>query len=293
LRTPAGEAERQEFNRRTLQRLRFNKNPRNDTAVELALFIENDGQIYRSQTLPIIKNLQRKIAKGTYNPTLALKLWRHLADRGAHDYFKQHGSPHTTTWFQMFSTKDRDDTAKLLAEKYEEHVREPLPTKAKRLRFRIVRRKNPRAVRFHVIVAPYSLATNRVGMPTVPETVISKHSSLTAARNKLGSLISGKRKGVISAIVPRGDGYRLFVRDIQTGQEISRTGRTVNRNPVGKFYIGGHARGRTWYYRHSTQSFTDSKEKGTAYRSRAHAESIAKSLVRRLPTSIEKITVTS
>lgn len=131
LRTPAGEAERQAHNRRTVERLR--KNPRNDTAVELALFIENDGQIYRSQTLPIIKNLQRKIAKGTYNPTLALKLWRHLADRGAHDYFKQHGSPHTTTWFQMFSTRDRADAAKLLADTYQEHVAEPMTKNPKQL----------------------------------------------------------------------------------------------------------------------------------------------------------------
>lgn len=306
LRTPAGEAERQEFNRRTLERLRmrknprdtgtkfrnlsigdtfdfvgpgrFNsfydrcektgsrtytpiegnlkghklsvgsinadvfhvtrkmrKNPRNDTAVELALFIENDGQIYRSQTLPIIKNLQRKIAKGTYDPQKALKLWRHLADRGAHDYFKQHGEPHTTTWFQMFSTKDRADAAKLLAEKYEEHVREPLPMKKRK------RHIGPR---------------------------LSKEQ------------IRLRRE-------------RKWLRDrdaLPPDLKIVR-----KHNPVvGKFFIRGDAEhDGPWFFRHSTQSFTDTKQKATAYRSRAHAERVAKTLVSRLPVSIERITVTA
>lgn len=206
-------AERTSY-RRSQRRLRvtMRRNPRNETAVELAIFIENDGQIYRSQTLPIIKNLQRKIAKGTYNETLALKLWRHLADRGAKDYHRQHGSG--GDWHAMFSTADRADAAALLADKYEEHVREPLPV-AVRTRKKSFRRPSAKIIPFR-------------------------------------------------------------------------------RNPtVGSFYICGHARGRTWYYRHSTQAFSDSKTLATAYRSRAHAERVAKTLVNKLPRAIESISVKS
>jgi hypothetical protein len=120
LRTPAGELARQEFNRKTLERLK--KNPATETR-ELSLYIENNGDLYRRQTIPIIKNLQRKIAKGVYNPAKALILWKHLADSGARLYAKEFGGP-GDKWSQMFSVADRKEVAKELADRYEEHVKE-------------------------------------------------------------------------------------------------------------------------------------------------------------------------
>jgi hypothetical protein len=60
---------------------------------ELRLFIENDYQLYHSQMMPIIKNVQRRKAKGTYDPTLAPKLWLYLVDEGARKYVKEFGAP--------------------------------------------------------------------------------------------------------------------------------------------------------------------------------------------------------
>jgi hypothetical protein len=72
-----------------------------------------------------------------------------------------------------------------------------------------------------------------------------------------------------------------------------RLKKNPRKNPVGKFYICGHGKGRTWYYRHSTGSLTDNKASATAYRSRPLAERVARSIVRKLPASIASITVKS
>lgn len=66
-----------------------------DAARELRLFIDNDAQLYKSQYLPIIKNLQRKIDRGTYDPNRAPQLWMYLVNNGAKQYIKQFGSPGT------------------------------------------------------------------------------------------------------------------------------------------------------------------------------------------------------
>jgi len=60
-----------------------------DLADELELLATNDGDLYRRQYLPIIKNLMRKRAKGIYDHNLAIKLWRYLIDRVA----KQEAGP--------------------------------------------------------------------------------------------------------------------------------------------------------------------------------------------------------
>ena len=78
---------------------------------ELKLFIDNDGQLYRSQTTSIINNLKKRLAKGTYDRTLAEKLWGYLAEAGAKKYVKDMGGG---TWHQMFSVADRKAVAKEL-----------------------------------------------------------------------------------------------------------------------------------------------------------------------------------
>jgi hypothetical protein len=60
-------------------------------ARELKLYIENDSQLYRSTIVPIIKNVQRKMKKGTYDHAKAPKLWMYLVDYGAKKYVKEFG----------------------------------------------------------------------------------------------------------------------------------------------------------------------------------------------------------
>jgi hypothetical protein len=130
------------------------KNPATETR-ELALYIENNGDLYRRQTLSIIKNLQRKIAKGTYDPAKALILWKHLADSGAQLYVKEFGGP-GDNWHQMFSVADRKAAAAELADRYEEHVREK-PMTAKR-----AKRQSTRVTKF--LSNPPFGKRKRVGM---------------------------------------------------------------------------------------------------------------------------------
>jgi hypothetical protein len=77
-------------------------------AVELHLFIENDGDLYRQMTVPIYKNLQKKKDKGTYNSIGAVKSFSKLATEGAKKYAKEFGG----NWNTMFSTKDRLEVAR-------------------------------------------------------------------------------------------------------------------------------------------------------------------------------------
>lgn len=44
-------------------------------ASEIKIFMDNDGDLYRQQTMPIAKNLQKKFDKGTYDKDKATKAW--------------------------------------------------------------------------------------------------------------------------------------------------------------------------------------------------------------------------
>ena len=77
-------------------------------ARELTLHADNDQQLYRSSHQPIIKNLSRKHAKGTYDHDKAGKLWKYHADRAAKSYEKQHGG--------KFSVADRKAAASHFAD---------------------------------------------------------------------------------------------------------------------------------------------------------------------------------
>jgi hypothetical protein len=78
-------------------------------AKELYLFIQNDGDLYRQQGLPIIQNLVRKIDRGVYDRTLAVKLYHYLAENGAKKYIKEYGGD---KWFEMFDKPTRELVAK-------------------------------------------------------------------------------------------------------------------------------------------------------------------------------------
>ena len=76
-------------------------------ARELTLYAENTEALY-NQFTSIIANLTRKIDKGTYNPELAPKMWRHWMDAAAKGYKREHG--------HLFSTAIRQEAADYLAE---------------------------------------------------------------------------------------------------------------------------------------------------------------------------------
>ena len=78
---------------------------------EIEMYIDNNGNLYRQQFLPIIKNIQRKIKAGRYDHALAPKLWGYLIENGMKMYAKENRDPR---WMDLLSTKDR----KVLAQKY-------------------------------------------------------------------------------------------------------------------------------------------------------------------------------
>ena len=62
-----------------------------DTVYEIALYIENDGNLYRQMIVPTIKNMQRKIKSGKYDDAQAVKAWQYVADEGVRRYGKEFG----------------------------------------------------------------------------------------------------------------------------------------------------------------------------------------------------------
>jgi hypothetical protein len=77
-------------------------------ARELKLFIENDGVLYRQQTLPIYKNLQKKKRSGTFDVEKAAKLFGYLVEAGAKKYAKDLGGGQ---WSKLFPPSTRQKVA--------------------------------------------------------------------------------------------------------------------------------------------------------------------------------------
>jgi hypothetical protein len=88
-----------------------------DAAHELVLHADNDHHLYKSSHVPVAKNLEKKHKKGTYDHEKAKKLWKYHADRAAHSYAKQHGSP-GQKGHHIFSVKDRQQAAKHFADSH-------------------------------------------------------------------------------------------------------------------------------------------------------------------------------
>lgn len=83
---------------------------------ELELYIDNDADLYRQQTTPILKNLATKMARGIYDKAKAEKMWMYLMDAGAKKYAKEHGEGRQ--WNAIFSVADRKDTARRFNEAF-------------------------------------------------------------------------------------------------------------------------------------------------------------------------------
>jgi hypothetical protein len=85
---------------------------------ELELYIENDGDLYRSQTTSILKALTTKKARGEYKHDLAVKAFEYLVEAGAKKYAKEFGSP-GHPWHKMFDVATRRAVAKNFAKSFE------------------------------------------------------------------------------------------------------------------------------------------------------------------------------
>jgi len=92
------------------------KSPDNEAARELQMFIDNDGDLYRQQTVSIHKNLMAKRARGVYNPQLAAKAFMYLAEAGAKKYAKDLGSD--TNWHNIFDVATRRLVAENLRDEF-------------------------------------------------------------------------------------------------------------------------------------------------------------------------------
>ena len=89
---------------------------------ELKSFTENDGDIYRRTTTPILKNLTTKKAQGKYSSEKAVQAFMYLAEAGAREYIKQHGSP-GDVWYEMFPINIRREAAREWRDEFEtEHA---------------------------------------------------------------------------------------------------------------------------------------------------------------------------
>ena len=91
-------------------------------ADELELYMMNDGQLYRSRIQPAIKNMQRKIKSGKFDPRLAPKLWSHVVTDAAKKYSKEFASP--AEWNKIFTKATRDHLAASIAKEMEDRIRE-------------------------------------------------------------------------------------------------------------------------------------------------------------------------
>lgn len=85
-------------------------------ANDLHLYIVNDGDLNRQILLPAQKNATRRKAKGTFNSTLALKLFKYTVEAGAKKYAKEMGGG---PWHKQFSMSDRKAVAKELVDDFE------------------------------------------------------------------------------------------------------------------------------------------------------------------------------
>lgn len=89
------------------------------TLRELQLFTENDADIYRQTTTPIIKNLRTKQAQGKYSHERAVDAFMYLAEAGARKYARVHGGGESD-WHNIFPIDVRRAAAANWRDEFEE-----------------------------------------------------------------------------------------------------------------------------------------------------------------------------
>ena len=84
-------------------------------ANELDLYAENTSELY-NQKKSILANIQRRLKKGTYDHSLAPKLWMYWVDAAAKRYVKEFGSGGNIS--TIFNKATREHLARELANRY-------------------------------------------------------------------------------------------------------------------------------------------------------------------------------
>ena len=86
-----------------------------DMVIELKLYIENDGDLYKQKIIPIVKNIQKKMKSGKYDHKKAPKLWKYLVDDGAKKYEKEFPGV-------KFSKQEKEAVAQEYADEYRDEI---------------------------------------------------------------------------------------------------------------------------------------------------------------------------
>lgn len=92
----------------------MNKTVMNEEAArELALYIENNYELYAQYIVPYVQSLHKKRIKGTYDPDKAIPGWQVIATRGAQMYENEFLN---VRYYRVFNKATRKETAKYLQE---------------------------------------------------------------------------------------------------------------------------------------------------------------------------------
>jgi hypothetical protein len=81
-----------------------------DMAYEIVTVGENDGDLYKQQMVPIIRNLLRKAVKGIFDNNKGIKLLRYFTDNVVKKNYKQMGAMNTTD----INGATRNEAAKMI-----------------------------------------------------------------------------------------------------------------------------------------------------------------------------------
>ena len=80
-------------------------------AEELKLYSDNTYRVYKNYYLPICANLEKKIAKGTFDQEKAVKAFMYLVDFAAKLYHNEFGTK-SVPWYHVFDKATREVVAK-------------------------------------------------------------------------------------------------------------------------------------------------------------------------------------
>lgn len=92
-------------------------------ARELALYAENDSDIYFQHIKPVIACLNRKAAQQSFDIQKAYKAWENVAKAAAIKYNKDFGTP-GTPYYYMFNASTRTMAAHLLHDSFCDEIKE-------------------------------------------------------------------------------------------------------------------------------------------------------------------------
>ena len=86
-----------------------------DEVIEFKAFIENDPRLEKQRIIPIVKNIQKKMEKGTYDHKKAPKLWMYLVKDAAKLYAKEFDG-------LKYSSEVHKEVAQQLADDYKAEI---------------------------------------------------------------------------------------------------------------------------------------------------------------------------